>query len=183
MNVPAPHVVFAPTFEGLFHKGLLGRVTPRLGQRLLAAGIDLRKLAPAYPEESWAKAVRIAAEEVYPQLPFDEAAWRLGEDSIRGFSSTMIGQATIALLKVVGPKRALTRIERSFGSGNNYLETKVTERGPADVEIWFSDVHQQPGLYGGILRGVAALLGAKSMSVDLVSSEGAGATFRLRWVE
>ena len=87
------------------------------------------------------------------------------------------------VLKVIGPKKALARMERNFRSGNNYLRTRFTELGPREVELWFSHLHGQPGFSGGIIRAGGQLIGAKDLRVEVVRVEGDAGVFRVTWSE
>lgn len=182
MTVEEP-LVFSQTFEGLFDKALRNRMTPGLRDGLRALGVDVHALKPAYPVPTWTAAIELAAREIYPQLSTEAATWKLGEDFIQGYAETFIGRAMFGVLKVIGPKKALARMGRNFRSGNNYLETRFTENGPTDVELWFSEVHRQPGFNGGIVLGGGRLIGAQQMKIEVVRTDGREAVYRITWKE
>ena len=177
-----PQVVFGQTVEGFFKRALRGRMTPELKQELRALGIaaDGPFLA-AYSIDVWMKGVRLTAATLYPELTFEQAAWRLGEDFVNGFAETTIGRAVFALLRLMGPMKALARIERNFRTGNNYITARFTQLGPTSAEIRLNEVHGEPWFNAGILKGGGKLVGAKDMVVEYTLPEGGGCTYRCRW--
>src|SRR4051812_37387064 len=113
-------LVFDQTREGLFVRGLEGRITPSLRLHLREVGVDLeRKLLPAYPFETWCSCVRLAARELYAGAPEEQAYLALGERMVDGYRSTMMGRALFSVLQLLGPQRVLSRVQQSFRSGNN----------------------------------------------------------------
>src|SRR5512145_3020631 len=110
-----PRLIFSSSFEGMFLRALRDRLTPELKAKLRDEGVDLdKKLAPGYPLDVWMRCVDHAAQALYPSLKFGDAHWKLGEDFVRGYAETTIGHAMFAVLKLLGPMRAVARLERSF---------------------------------------------------------------------
>jgi len=85
---------------------------------------------PAYPAEKDEPLGDHHGDDALPALERDEALERLGEDFFRGFSSTLIGQALKAMMRVIGTRRSLQRMERNFRTGNNYMETRSPRSAP-----------------------------------------------------
>lgn len=174
-------VVFSQTFEGLFLQGLKGRVTPALKDRLRELGLELdRPLAPAYPVEVWNGALAAAAAEVFPALSSLDAHEALGVAFLTGYAHTLMGRAMMALLRVLGPKRALERMERNFRSGNNYVKTRFVDHGGEDVEVLFDVMYEVPTFMKGVILHGARELGARDVRID-VSDTDRPRSYRVRW--
>jgi uncharacterized protein (TIGR02265 family) len=177
-------LVYEQTVEGLFIRALGNRLTPECRARLSQAGLDVtRKLKPAYPFQSWMTFIRIAAEELYPGMPLAEATFKLGEAHLEGFRETMLGRAVISLLRVIGPKRALLRATQNFRAGNNYTESRVTELGPHQFELWMNEVGEFPEFTAGIIYAGVRLAGAQEPRVEPTSYDGHACTYRITWKE
>jgi len=174
-------VVFAQTFEGMFLRGLGAELSPALRSRLWELGLDLNQpLAPAYPVQLWVAGLKLAAEHVYPSLPLETAHRQLGERFVTGFTETLVGGAMMALLKVVGFKRALGRMERNFRSGNNFMRTRFVDHGPRDVEVVIESPYEIPAFTEGIfLAGARALRVQGARVVSQPNPEGC--SFRITW--
>ncbi|MHB8873222.1 MAG: DUF2378 family protein [Myxococcaceae bacterium] len=139
------------------------------------------KLLPAYPAETWFKALDIAAQEIFPGDRKPQALRRLGEQFIDGFRETLLGRAVLALLKVIGPRQALIRATRNFRSGNNYTESRLTELGPASYELWMNEVGPHPTFTAGILAGGLRAAGASQAQVEVLSHDGHACSYKVSW--
>ncbi len=182
LNAPAELLVFGHTFEGLFQRALGGRLDAKARQRLEQAGLNLgKKLLPAYPFDVWMRCIAIAAESVYPALPQTEARRQIGRDLVHGYRETYLGRAMLALAKVLGPKRTLQRSAHNFRTGNNYTETRLTERAPNVHELWMNEVGPYPEFTQGIIEAGLLEAGARGLKVDVVWHDGHGATYRVSW--
>lgn len=180
---PSQRFVFPQTFEGLFVKGLGPRLTADLKGQLRLAGIDFdQKLAPAYPADVWGAACRIAVEHVYAELPREQAERSLGRDFLRGYTETFMGRAMAMALKILPPMKVLERMQRSFRTGNNYLETRFKPLDRTAAELWLNETHGMPGFTAGILQqGGEALLGLQDLVVDIASADAHEAVYRVSW--
>lgn len=181
--MPSPRVDFAQTYEGMFVKGLGDDLTPRLRQRLREQGLDLDHMLPGYPAEKFPVYLRIATEEIFPQLPEEAAQLEMGKRFLHGYVQTFIGKAMALMMRAVGPMRTLSRMERNFRSGNNYIETKLTEVNPHEAQLWMNEVHGAPSFFAGVMTAGAELIGTRNAKVEVIARAGAGATFRVSWDE
>jgi uncharacterized protein (TIGR02265 family) len=177
-------VVFDHTVEGLFLVALRGRLSATAVASLRRAGLDLsKKLLPAYAFETWKQCLEIAVKDLHPSLP-RPAAWReIGRALVEGMARTGIGRATAGVARLLGPLRALRRLEHTLQSADNYVEARITERSATCVEVWVNEVMGQPTYYQGILEASLTLTGAEAGRVELLSCAGGGATFRIMWGE
>jgi uncharacterized protein (TIGR02265 family) len=179
--------VYEHTFEGLFVRGLAGRLSPKVKERLREAGLDLdRKLLPAYSVETWARCVAIVSEALYPGEP-EEVAYRLlGERMTDGYHETFTGRAALQVLRLlVDPRRLIARTQQIFRSGNNYTEVRITEVAPTVMDLWVNEVG--PARYiiqGAILAGLRAFRpGDEGVRVDVLGFTDEGLTLRVSWSE
>lgn len=178
----AEQVVFEQTIEGMFVRGLGGRLSPRARERLKAIGVDLgRPLLPAYPFDTWMKSLKIAAEEVFASHSQDEAMFKLGELLIDGYRETFLGRAVLGFVRVLGPRRTLGRSTQNFRSGNNYTETKVTDLTPTCAELWMNEVGPYPTFTQGILTAAMRASGAENLVVAVSQFDGHAATYKVSW--
>ncbi len=177
----AEKLIFSQTFEGLLRSLGGGKISPRLAAGLKERGVDPGKpLLPAYPKEDFTAVITFLARELHPGLPVDAAITQIGRGFMDGYGETMVGRAMLAMIRLIGPRRTLERVTRQFRTGNNYSDTRLTERGPCEFDLWVNEVII-PGWYVGIIGRGVELSGAKDVKVELVSQDAAGGTFRVRW--
>ncbi len=179
-----PWVVFDHTVEGLFRVALHGRLSASTESNLRRAGLDLsKKLLPAYSFETWKRCLEIVATDLYPHLPPAEAWRAIGRTIVEGVGRTVIGRATLAVARLLGPLRALRRLRHMLQSADNYVEASVTERSATCVEVSINEVMGHPTYYQGILEACLGITGAQGVQVDVLSCEGKGATFLVAWTQ
>lgn len=177
-------LVFDQTVEGLFVRGLGTRITPTLRQQLKQAGLDLdKRLMPAYPVEVWERCVALAARSLHPEYPEAVAFRMLGERHIAGYSETMLGRAIFGVLRLMGPKRRLSRTRQNFRAGNNYQEVRITDLGPTEVDMWLNERGMLRHFKHGIVLGSALSAGETNTKVELRHYDDEGVTFRVSWTE
>lgn len=184
MNVPvAERLVFSQTVEGLFLRALKDQLTERLKDRLATeAGVNLRApLKPGYPMKSWDMAVAVAAEELHPGVETAAAFELLGAALTQGYFDTMIGSAMAAMLRLIGPPRAIRRIERSLRSGNNYSQTSLIELSPSHFEIPTNEVGRLRDNLRGVIRRGMEVAGAKNVRCKVLRFDDAGAVYDIEW--
>ncbi len=175
-------LIFSHTVEGLYTRGLQGRVTPALKEQLRKEGLDLDKpLLPAYPLETWARCVRLTATALHPGEPEELALRKVGERTIEGYLETPMGRAMFGVLKLLGPQRTLGRMQKNFRSANNYTEVRLTEVGPTEADLWLNE----PGLMRYFMQGVLLAgirgAGAPDVEVALRQFDDAAVTYRVSW--
>jgi uncharacterized protein (TIGR02265 family) len=175
-------LVFAHGIEALFIKALGVRIDRTCRERLRAEGLDLdRKLLPAYEFSLVDRCQKIVADSVYPDKSPNEAAWLLGEAQVMGYVDTFIGRALFSVLKLLGPKRILSRLTHSWRSGNNFIETKMTEAGPNRFEVWVNQVGNHPEFSQAVLATAMRLAGNAQVKVEVLKYERPNCTFLVSW--
>ncbi len=184
MSVPlADRLVFSHTVDGLFLRALKTRLTERIKDRLVKeAGVDLRApLKPGYSLKQWDAAVGIAAEELHPNEDPNVAFELLGAAVTQGYFDTMIGSAMAAMLRLIGPARAIRRIERSLRSGNNYSETSLVELSPVHFEIPTNETGRLRENLRGVIRRGMEISGAKNVRCKVLTFDDAGCVYDIEW--
>lgn len=176
-------IIFSHTIEGMFIRGLGDAMTAELRDELKRLGIDLSKpLRPAYPLPVWNAALSATVKMLFPELPEDEAACRLGEQMIAGYNQTVVGKALLAMLRLIGPRRTLLRTRKNFRSGNNYSEVEVVELSPTDFRLTFNEPGMTRWMSQGLVLGGVRFAGAKSPTVDVETYDDETVTYRVKWV-
>ncbi len=175
-------LVFAHTVEAMFQNVLGDKLTEKARARLKNAGLDLKWQQSAYPQTKYHEWVRIAAEEVYPELPIQSALEKLGIAMLEGYEKTLLGRAVIAMGRIFGPKKTLARMTQNFRSSNNYMETRMTELGTNTYDLWINETSGCPGMFRGIMKGSMTIAGAKDVVVEMHPEPGSGACrYRISW--
>jgi uncharacterized protein (TIGR02265 family) len=175
-------VVFNSAFDGLFLRALATDMTPALVERLKKSGLDVtQRLLPAYPIQVWVDAIDLACAAVYPTLSRDDACHRLGRRIIEGYQQTLIGRALFATLRVIGPRRTLDRVAKSFRTSNNFAEAKLTEETPRRFALWMNEVETNPHLTAGVIERGLELAGAKEVRVTMRSRDHLGCVLECSW--
>jgi uncharacterized protein (TIGR02265 family) len=173
-------VVFGNSVESLVR--VLGpALDEKVRQRFLSLGIDLFKPNPAYPYELWVEALVMSMDLLWPGVARDVATYRMGRAIFESYGQTVMGKALMALVKVLGPKRALDRMSRNLRTTNNYSETRLTEVGPNRYEMWVNKV-AFPHYFRGLLEAGLEFGGATEVKVEVGSvSATEGVVFNLSW--
>jgi uncharacterized protein (TIGR02265 family) len=168
--------------EGLFLVGLRSQRTPGFDARLKLLGIDLqRPLLPAYPRETWAHALRLAAEQLWPGLSLEDAHYALGQCLVAGYVRTPVGSAVARVLRLLSARMVLALYERSLRSGCNYNRTRMTELGPTEALFWVNEPVIHPEYGRAMLHTTLELAGTRGLQVTLHSQDETGRTFHVRW--
>ncbi len=177
-------VVLLHVVEGLLRHGVGTRVTPRLRERLKQVGLDLdRPLLPAYRVTQWVHCLQLIVEEVYPGLTREEAFRQLAVDHVEGYGRTPVGRALLRLLRLLGPKRTVSRMVQALRSSDNYTEARLTELGPCSYELWMNSVVDAPGYSEALFVSFLRESGAEEPQATIVRREEESTTYLLTWKE
>ena len=172
-------VVFGQSFEAVLRS--LKPLEPALVDGVSRLGVPPEgPFAVAYPLDTYVAFMEVVARVRYGHLDEMSAYTEIGKQFIRGFDETLLGKAMLAVIRVIGPRRTLHRLTRSFRTANNYSEIRVTELGPTEAEIWCNYV-AKTGFYRGLLIEGITVAGGKNTEVDFVAQEGSSALYRIRW--
>jgi uncharacterized protein (TIGR02265 family) len=168
----AEPVVFDSAVEALFVRGLGGLVTPGLKSKLRELGLDLdRPLRPTYPRETWSQVLATAVAELFPGGPPEEGYRQLSEKCISGICRMPIGLASVAMSRLLGPRRSLLRLNEAWPSVNNFVVMKVDELAVNHFRVLLSDSYGHPAYMQGVIHGAVKMAGARDPRVFVM--EGA----------
>lgn len=181
----AERVEFEQVADGLLKGALEVHLDPQLTEKLRAAGLDLsKKFAPAYPAAQFYPWLIIAARHRFPKLSEEEACREVGRLAvIVGMKSTFLGRAALTAMQLLGVRRSLKRIGSSFKHGNNYIEAKVVELGLTSMEVQLGPLVGPASYYEGVLEEGPKQMGARSVQVTRVRTEGEHIAWRVDWTE
>lgn len=174
---------YRQSMEGLLLRGVGARMTPTLEERLVALGIELRALRPSYPSPVVKQAVDAVAEHLFADLADAYAHRAVGQLFIVGYGKTFVGAAMLAMMRVIGPRLTLERMQRNFRTGTNFIETRFTSLGPQSAQVWFNDSAGMPEFYAGIIEAGAAYTGASDTRVGCQAHDDGSCTIQVDWAE
>lgn len=156
-------VVFTSSVEGLI-RALGPKLDARAHEQFAAIGLPLKgKLLTAYPRRVWLESGLLASRILFPTLEPVAQRVALGKRFVYGYSETLVGKALTSMMRMLGPKRALARLERSFHTGNNYTRCELRET-PAGLELDLYDA-PFPEYYQGMVEALLEITGAKDIVV------------------
>lgn len=182
LSIPENPVVFAQSVESLYKRGLDGKVSPTLEQKLRGVGIDLAKpLLPAYPFPTWNNALLVTAQEAFGSLSRDRAFYEMGRLIVTRYQETLIGGALFVMLRVLPARKIVDRMARNFRTTNNFTEIRLAVVDDNTVDVSFNLVEDEPAFTQGILAAGLPAAGVKGSTVSLIARHPPGATFRLSW--
>src|SRR5947209_2181968 len=123
-----PKVVFGPSVEALL-RAFGPPFDPRALAALKSLGVDPERPMAAYPLELYMQMLAALVNVHFPGMAEDAQYFEMGRAFIRGFERTLIGRAQLGVLRLIGPRRTLERLTRSFRAANNYAlaELQVLE--------------------------------------------------------
>lgn len=175
-----PKVVFAQSMEGLYRA--LQPLQPLEQTAFLKAGVKGDgKFAAAYPLELYMDVMK-AASARFPELEHDARYREVGKLFIGGFTATLMGSAMLGLLKVLGPRRALDRLTRSFRAANNFTGGSFTSLAPNHHRV-VVDYTLQPGFYWGLLEETLRRVGARDLVITIHEKRELTTTYDVSWKE
>lgn len=173
-------LVFGPTFDALT-RALGTRLNVEARARFKAIGVDFdHPLLPAYPFETWVKAMDLASQLVMPNAVEKERHLAMGRRMVDSYGETLVGKALLTAMRVIGPKRMLERMARNLRTANNYTETKLTIFPNGHHQLWCSRV-ASTSFYCGMLQRGVEVAGGKDALVESMAHDKTGATFLVRW--
>ena len=175
-------LIFAHAVEGLFLLGLREHLTPGFRERLRAHGLDLdRPLLPAYPYSVWHPALHEAVLHVWPDLPLEQGYHQLGRKIVLGYQGTLIGRALEAVVRVIGPRRMLARMEKNLRSADNHVTIGFEQVEPQRVRLDVNACTDHPSYFTGIFEAGTEIAGGRNVVVTVVRSHPPGALFEVTW--
>lgn len=180
---PAARLVYRATVEGLFLKALNGRLDSATRAELAAVGVDLgRPLHAAYAVEELDEAFAVLARRVFPELSTAQAFRRLGELQVEGFQQSVVGAATLRLMRLFNRRQLVERVGKSWRSANNFVTVEVAAEGADAYTLRVNDVGRHPEMYQGIMEAVLRACG-RAGTIGVRESRGRGCLYEVRFGE
>jgi uncharacterized protein (TIGR02265 family) len=179
----AERLIFPIPIEGLWVRALSRDLTPALRERLCAEGLDLEApLAPAYPLERFETWLHLTAAGLRPDLPESEGVRWLGRRFLEGYQQTLVGKATSATLKLLGVRRSVDRLTRTFATGDNFMSAEGFDEAPGVVRVEVGPIGRQAHYVHGLLEGGLSMVGAREGSVEYTGTGAEErAVYRMSW--
>jgi uncharacterized protein (TIGR02265 family) len=175
-------VIFGSAAEGLI-RAMGNKLDERAHHKFAQLGVPLRpRVLPVYPRKAWIDACVYAGELLFPINKPEEQRLMLGHRFISSYSETIVGKALITMLRLLGPRRSLARIERSFRTGMSHADIGLKELEPGHFEVAVANVSYSEWYQGMIEKGLE-LSGAKELKVTVSSREGDTVTYEVRWAD
>jgi uncharacterized protein (TIGR02265 family) len=175
---------FGPSLRGLFIDALGPELTDAMKADLRAAGLNVdAPLLPAYPAATFAKCVRVVARGLKPDLSEDDALRSMGRRAVDGLSTNFIGRALLSVVRLLGIRRTLLRMERAFRNSNNYTRIETQQLTPTSMELTFNTVIGIPAYFEGVMSAVGEALGGSATQVESSPLDGERHRFVVHWKE
>lgn len=143
----------------------------------------LKKLptnAGAYSLALWLELVDAAATSRFGDLLEQDRYAEVGRLFMRGFAETTPGGATLSLMRVVGPDRAMRRMSRNLREATDFVNVEIEPLPPNGLRLRFNEV-SRAGFYVGVLEAVLIAADAVYPVVTISAREGRAVTFDVRW--
>ena len=180
-TAPKEKIVSSAAFESVIRAYAPLNEAATEGLRKLGLDPEAKKLRVAYPYSMYVAATDVIVAAYHSDLPAQAAHVELGRNFVRGYEKTLLGKAVLASVRILGPRRFLTRLTAHSKPVTNFIQFTVKENGPTDLEIGIN-YSLRPGYYQGLLEEGLRYAGAKNVRVELMRSSPEGsATWRARW--
>jgi uncharacterized protein (TIGR02265 family) len=106
---------------------------------------------------------------------------RVGQLSTARFAESLLGRAMFGVLGLVGPRRALLRMNHNLAYNFNFVRCAFVERGPTEIEATLADVMGVSGYFAGIIQSGGERSGGKEVRVVPLEDDQRQARFRVTW--
>lgn len=163
-------LIFKSSVEGMLRALGDDLNRPDVKQALVQLGINPDRLLPAYHVPEYVKLMEFIGAHRFPQLQGDARDLELGREFIRGFGNTLVGKATMAMGRVLGPMRATHRLTRSMRTVNNYSTSGATQVTERSMEVWCEPV-ARPYYYLGVFEEGGKQIHGPTYAVELKSHD------------
>lgn len=177
-------VIYRHTADAFFKQVLArkGLLTPEFLATLAALGIDPKKPRDV-DVATWWKVIEAAARVIAPGQPLDEALREVGREVLRGFEASLVGRTAMMVLRMLGHRRAVTKLAESFKSADNVTTVEVLETTPTRARVRYTVVGglRFPTYSEGVLVEGLERLGAKSPRVEHAVEPGGAVVYVMTW--
>jgi len=85
------------------------------------------------------------------------------------------------VLKLMGPRRVLGRVNNTLRSGNNYIHASLAPIGPTTWEGEVNECNGNPNYVAGVMEQGLIISGGRNVRVEVFEFNGHSAKFRIAW--
>lgn len=154
--------------------------TPAVARALEKAGLNTSEEFPERLKlEELAAWIEVLRKQLYPGVPREEGLRRLGARALDGVGKSLTEQAGLAVLRVMGPERALQQAASKLGRGP--LGLRVVSSSKRGAVLHVGRAFELSAFIAGLLEAFGAKLGLKDVEVETEPEDDDGATFRVSW--
>lgn len=174
-------LIYGEVIEGLLRHGLHGQVSLRLRERLRQLGLDVDRPPQTFSAVVWRQCLQVIVEEAFPGVLPEEGFRQLARQHLEGYGRTLLGRATMRVLRLLGPRRMVQRLPHVLGSTDNYTVGVVVEQGPSTFELTLNSSPLPAGYAESLFESFLKASGAEEPRVKLVQSSADSCTYQLDW--
>ncbi|MGV3619727.1 MAG: DUF2378 family protein [Archangium sp.] len=177
----AEGVIYRHAVEAFVERVLRRRelLTPEFTARLRSLGLDATR-PHEVDLETWALLVRAAAAQLAPNETIDDALEEVGHEVLLGYSETLVGRSLFALLRLLGPQRAMLRMAENYHSADSVTHVDARTLSPTSVELSFNTTGGLSPYVRGVLLETLHQVKAREPRVTF-ESNGDAVVFRIGW--
>jgi uncharacterized protein (TIGR02265 family) len=103
----------------------------------------------------------------------------LGEAQVDAFARTRVGRAAFSFMRMVGVRRSIGQLTRSWRNANNFVQARSREVAPNTFEVWVNEVGRQPESIQGILSRFLYHVTRQHQRVTILHYDGHACTYLL----
>lgn len=130
---------------------------------------------------TWLKCLRVIVEELFPGVPMEEAFRRLARQHVDGYGRTLMGRATVRVMRLLGPRRMVNRLPSMLSATDNYTAGTVEERGPREFVLSLNS-NLQPAAYAeALFEALLSACGAVEPRVTRQENHEDRSSYLLTW--
>jgi uncharacterized protein (TIGR02265 family) len=179
----ADRYIYQVAVESFFVRATRGRLDATARERLRDAGLAVDEpLLSVYPADVFHRAVALASEAIYPDVPKPEAHYRAGRDHIDAFVESYPGKMMAALARQIDTRMILEYTATFIRLGNNFTESRSRPVAPNRAELWLNEVGEVPDWYRGIVQRGLEVANVKGVAVTATSiTPPPSVTFDVTW--
>lgn len=178
----APKIFYAAAVEAMFLRGVGRELSAAAHGRLRAAGLDVTRPIPAtVPAEQLRRWMDILREDLYPGMPVPRADELLGRRFVTGFAQTLVGKATVQILRLLGPARTIRRVDEQMRQLNNFTRARLELTTPERADYHLNEPAISAAYARGSVHQLLIELGLTHSRVEEVACEPPAVHLQLTW--
>lgn len=91
------------------------------------------------PVENYLQILEVLAQELYPELPQEDAFFRIGQEAVEGYRQTILGRIQFAAAKIVSPNKIAKIAPANTRQNSNFGEIRWEELAPTKFRYIFEE--------------------------------------------